>query len=275
MIRLPVWATVTEAYRTVWMHRWLLLRFAAIPVVLILAIELAGAIPGQDYGVSPAGGEAEPEAWRAVAVDQAVWLFGSLIAVAFVVPCYRLLLLGPAVVMGGESWPKRRIYIGMLGLTALVTVLSNGPFAVIEHEYGEEAPVTWLLLGILYFSVIAGLSVKLAFLYPAICLGRPWELARRWQETAGNFWRLLAAFVVAYVPVLVVTVLAVVLLPLEDGGPSDAAHWSWAVEPVLMPFFLLVEMALLAAVTVIAHAILTGYPAEGVRVPTSPGGAQC
>ena len=161
----------------------------------------------------------------------------------------------------------------MLGLTALVTVLLNGPFAVIEHEYSEEAAVTWLLLGILYFSVIAGLSVKLAFLYPAICLGRPWDLARRWRETAGNFWRLLSAFFVAAMPLLVVTVVAVALLPLEDGGTSDAVPWSWAIEPVLISFFLLAEEAVLAAVTVIAYAILTGYPAEGVQVPAGPSGA--
>lgn len=215
----------------------------------------------------PPVNEADEWPWCSVAVDKAVLLLGSLIAVPFVVPCYRSLLLGPAVVMGGEIWPKRRIYIGMLGLTALVTVLSNGPLAVIEHKYIGEAAVTWLLLGILYFSVIAGLFVKLAFLYPAICLGRSWDLARRWRETAGNFWRLLSAFFVAYVPLLVVTVLAVVLLPLEDGGTSDAAPWSWAIEPVLISCFLLAEEAVLAAVTVIAFATLTGYRAKGVRVP--------
>lgn len=270
MTKLPVWATVTEAYKTVWTHRRALLRFAAIPFVLIVALEIASAQLGPDYGVSPSGDEPETPSWHAVAVGQAVRLLCSLIAVAFVVPCYRLLLLGPAVVIGRESWPKRRVYLGMLGLTALVTVLLDGPFAVIEHDYSEAAAPTLLLFGILYFGAIAGLSVKLAFLYPAICLGKPWDLSRRWRETAGNFWRLLSVYFVAFMPLLVVTMLAVVLMPLEEDGASDATSWSWAIEPVLMPLFLLVEEAVLAAVTVIALAALTGHPAKGVQVPVGP-----
>ena len=272
MTKLQVWATVTEAYRAIWTHRWALLRFAAIPFVLIVAIDLASLELGQDYGVSPSGGELDAWPSRALALSQAGQVLGALIAIAFVVPCYRLLLLGPVVVKGGESWPARRVYLAMVALTLVLTVLMEGPMTFVDFMLESSGGRFWPIVGLSYFAVFLLIAVRLAFLYPAICLGERWQLSTRWRQTAGNFWRLLAVYSLSLLPLLIASVLWVASEDLWEGTALGTSTSAAAVESLLSTLDWLVGEALWAAVTVVAFATLTGYPAKGVRVLGRPTG---
>jgi hypothetical protein len=272
MTKLPVWATVTEAYRTLWVHRWPLLRFAAVPFVLVISVDALGTLFMAGAGISAPDGEPDGWSFSLGPVDLLAEILGEVIIIAFVVPCYRLLLLGPAAVrVSRGSWPARRAYLGMLGLTVLLTALLYGPLMALDYVSATGDGQIWPLLVILHIAVFLWLVVRLAFLYPAICLGDPWQLSKRWRETAGSFWRLLGAYLLALLPLLMAVMLwaaSFVVWWDETSGPLASP-----LESLLVALVWFAAEAFLAAVTVVAFAVLTGYPAKGVRIPPGVGGA--
>lgn len=256
MAKLPVWATVKEAYRAVWAQGWRLLRVAAVPFALIVVIDVGG----------PHLSEAAAGSLASDAIEQMAWLVSSIVLIAFTVPCYRLLLLGPAPMEAGEHWPARPAYLGMLAVTVLLTVIYEVPATLLDRlllpkdsEFGVYAQIGLTL--VFYWAVI-----KLAFVFPVICIARPWNLARRWRETSGNFWRLVAALAAALLPLLIAIVLWAASFGFWDEISGEPTSFSPVWEALATTAAWLAMEALAAAVIVIAFALLTGFPAKGLRL---------
>lgn len=263
MAKLPVWPTVKAAYAAVWTHRWRLLRFAVVPFALMAAIDAGGAHLGEAMAVSSADDTAAADP-AAIAIEQFAWLLNSIVLIAFIVPCYRVLLSGRARFDPGDRRAARRAYLGMLAVTVLLALVFEVPLALLDlpsHSLGTEgvlAAQVGLTLGFFW------VTIKLAFLSPTICLARPWNLRQRWRETGGNFWRLVAALATVLLPVIAAVVLWAVSLGFWDEISGTAVSWSPVWEAMTVAAAWLISEALAAAVVVIAFAVLTGYPAKGL-----------
>lgn len=271
MTKLPVWPTVKAAYEAVWMQRLRLLRFAAIPFALIVVIDFGATHLGETV-TEPLAGRG-PTGWfpLSAAIDELSLFLISVVLIAFAVPCCRLFLLGPAA--NDEPWPAGRVYLGMLAVTVLVALVLDLPLTLLSHlAFPDEALVdtsanlSGLVAGpgfLAFVAVYIVVTVRLVFLYPVICLARPWGLAQRWRETSGNFWRLCATIVVALLPPLALLLLCAMLQGiLWDEIPNVGWYESLAVA-----IFALFVEAIAVTVTVVAFAQLTGYPAKGASVP--------
>lgn len=262
MTKLPVWATVKSAYGAIWAQRWRLLRFAGVPFALLVAIELGGTHLSE-AATDPLADNGPPGWFPLSAVIDELTAFVSAVAlIAFAVPCCRLFLLGPAAIDAGGRWPVRRVYLGMLAVTVVVTLVFEMPLSLFNRQYVSEETWLWLVADVTFIAIYLGVIVKLAFLYPVICLTRPWDLARRWRETSGNFWRFSAALLVMLLPLLA----AVFLSALPFGLWQESASVQ-LFESLTLAVAMLFGEAFWLAVTVIAFALLTGFPAKGLRLP--------
>lgn len=267
MSKLPLWATVREAARAFWANRALLARFALVPLVL----EVAADLWRQNLTMGPGAEMAILNVSRPLSWHNAVLLFAeflpSLVVIPFIAQSYRLFLLGPAAVAGDGLLRVGRECWGLAAVAVLIFAVLNLPvnFMIGFIGFGGALPV---LLVILYALAFVVLAVRLIFIYPVICLGRPWALPARWRETRGNFWRLLGALAAVSLPVWALVLTVSLLTP-----PALHETGLWQLWPVaaLLPQMAagLAMEALIAAVTVIAFATLTGHPAMGVH-PATP-----
>lgn len=280
MTKLPVWPTVTQAYRALWAHRWSLLHRAAVPLVLFVAIHLAArsiqsAVP-QPYLWLVTGW------WYRLAVD--FLALGPL--VLFFVQALRLFLpgqpspggawplpLSPSVLKLMESlwpYPFSPAAIRVMGYFALLLVV-KAAFGFVSGTvvlFAElDALLTaqllswsWLIVNLI---VLYGL-LRLSFLPIRLVLDRRADLRARWRETSGNGPRLLLAMLLAQLPVYLL---------------NTAAIWvvAYTVQSDQRLFWLalggldwLLTLVVWAAVTVAAFATLTGRPAEGLEAPAGP-----
>lgn len=280
MTKLPVWATVKEAYRSIWANLRLLLRFAAVPLVLFvvlppLAINLGYAIPGLR------------EPWTGFCYLLFCYFLGLAALVPFVVQCYRLLLLGPTAVAGDGLYR-----IGSEGLNmfipfalSFILVISSFIFVLLYVlEIAFNHPYAYY--GIIFGFLLAGAYVvaRITFVFAIISLKRPWNLADRWRETRGNVWRIVLVLAVALLPLAVPELLWALLSSNGDIGEiriadnMNAQSEAGTAGPRWPSLLFLGQLAaggawksifeaLWAAVTVAAFARLTGHPAKGLRLP--------
>ena len=267
MTTLPVWATVKAAYGAIWAQRWRLLRFAALPFALLLAIDVGGTRLSE-AATEPLA-DTGSEGWipLSAVIDELIMFLCAVVLIAFVVPCCRLFLLGPAAIDAGGRWPVRRVYLGMLAVTVLVTLVFEVPLTLLDHQYLSEETWIWLAAEVGFAAVYLGVTLKLVFLYPVICLARHWDLARRWGETNGNFWRLAAAFLVTLLPLIAAVFLWAVPFALWQETLWGEISNVQLFESLAFAVFMLLGEAFWVAVTVIAFALLTGHPAKGLWLP--------
>lgn len=265
MIKLPVWATVKAAYGVVWAHPGLLIRFALVPLVLSVAADFWLQKLAAENGVEMIALEISGPALRNNALLLLPDLVPGLLLIPFVAQSYRLFLHGPATVAGAGLFRIGREAWGLAALVVLVFAVLNLPLSIMVGFIGFGGAVPGLA-ATLYAVVLVAIGIRLILVYPAICLGRPWALPARWRETRGNFLRLLGALAAVVLPPWALIVAISLLMP----PLLYEARWPelWPVAALLPQVAVgLVVQALSAAVTVIAFALLTGYPAKGVRLP--------
>jgi hypothetical protein len=118
-------------------------------------------------------------------------MFRTLFAAAlFLLPPMMLLLLSGGAVMGAPA-------DGPQGVGALLALP--------------------LLAGVIYFAVRL-----MALLFPVVVTEEKSIIVRAWSLTAGNFWRLLGAFLGALLPVYLLVAVALMFV-LRDAIPADPA----------------------------------------------------
>ena len=268
--KLPVWAAVKAAYSAIGRNFGLFLRFAAIPYGLIVMIDLAGKYSGVLLGDLEASSDLRLFS-SPTTVSLLVWLFSTLVAIPFVVACYRVLLRGASSIATNKHWPDRRIYSSILLIAVAQGLLADMPLWYFGDR-GFSNFDTYMLAILLYFWIILFISTRLLFLYPVICLGKPWGIAARWRETRGNFWRILAALLIALVPwSLVVGILEILIEQAEYSFPGATSIG--VIDSLVGAADLLAMSLISSAIAVVAFTVLTDYPAKGLGKAATQGGA--
>jgi len=287
MTKLPVWATVTEAYRATWAQRWLLLRFAVAPLVLAVLLAYFAMQWRLRYEPWPGDGGSELSLWPEVA-GRFVMFLGQAAVLPFLVQGFRTFLLGAPAVAGDGPFRIGPESLWLAALTLVLFLLLFRPYLFqwphvaagwilgLQYWSGEQH-LEFFILGSMLWIMLWALLVRLAFVYPAVSLGKSLSLGDRWRETEGNFWRLCGVFAVSLWPILlsvyVYHQLRFRLWPscdLTDGSEGRAGlfcHLQWLFDQMIAQAILFASGALWAAVTAVAYATLTGYPAKGLGVP--------
>jgi hypothetical protein len=259
--RLQVWAAVRTAFESIWLHRRQLAGWSVLPLVLVVVIELLSQpfIGGLDRIVS--------------AVPDAEWLPGAVAAgqlrnalqiavwTGLELSCYRLFLLGAGA---GLSAPHRRaIFASLLVFNLALLALSSGPTVAFDYARIVGGMAEAEFFSLLFFPIYYFVAVRLAFVFPAISLGWPWDLRQRWSETKGNFLRLFGAYMLGYIPMMVLISLFSAL-----GFDVSTYELSDAVSPILeaaaRSVISLVALLTATAITAAAVAQLTGFRAAGM-----------
>lgn len=305
MTKLPVVATIKEAYRAAWEGRWLALRFAAAPFAIflllpVLTIELGRPIWTSEMIFDRVGG-----IWYVIP-PYLVSLLAYAVLVPFAVQSYRLFLLGSEAVAADGWFRVGRESLGMLAVFSVIYVmffvmlivgihlfLALIPESIrdIKEQFLGNEYLIWLAMSAIFlvFWPFVYVVVRIIFVLPHICLNRRWDLPARWREGRGNVGRLALCLILALSPVLILTIVATdtVVVTMNDrqitaglsplwfiphNVEAPAFEWLhiWALgRAALSGAIHLVLSFLSAAVTVVAFANLTGYSAKGVRIPTT------
>ncbi len=202
----PIAEVAVEAYRAVFGRFGLLLDFAWLPLLIMLAAAL---LPG--YLHLYLGWAAIPS-WRGDVVGLSVEdLIESLVGLVclngFAVRWHQAVLFSgersaPAGVFLG-AWARFLLYTVLLYLVStgvLVALLVAG----VEGAPAYLAPIASMLAVLLWVGML-----RCSLLFPAAAFGKPLGIAAAWQAMRGNSWRLLGCVFVACAPVVVAVVLIV------------------------------------------------------------------
>lgn len=271
--RVPVGATVREAYAAVSSRPGLLLRAAALPYVLSIVFALL-ALYAQDN----------------VALALVVMVLGFVPYTLFGVAWHRLTLLGPAA--AAPAWvpgwkPRHWRFLGYaLALLAIVYLVSL-PIGLMagmmglgaaeaELTPGQAGSLALLLIGAAI--ALAYLTMRFSFVFPAVAVDEAYGLAHAWAHTRGQGFRLLWTLIVTGLPVAVLfwalgALLDATLLPEmaapagPEGGPTPEAVRRFAAEhagPILLLQLVaaalnFVLVALLVSAVSIAFRTCTGW----------------
>ncbi len=259
--KLRVWKAVKVAYGSLWLHKRRLAGWAILPMVLTVTVDWLL----QPYLVELDGmvADAPGVEWMpgAVAAGQLRDILLVAVWTGFELLLFRLLLLGSAAELLAPQW--RSIYVSLLSFSLAFMFFINVPTVAIGYAQIVGGVDGGGFLEPAYQVLYGFISVRLAFVGPAICLGWRWELRKRWDETRGNFWRLFLAIMIAMVPVYVL-VSAFLLLDFDIASYGYSAAPSAVTEPVARAFVTLLSELFIIAVTVAAVAQLIGHSASGL-----------
>ncbi|HVA15898.1 MAG TPA: hypothetical protein VNF99_21815 [Stellaceae bacterium] len=228
--KVPVAEVALDAYRTVFGRLSLVLDLAWLPLLLLLAVTI---LPGylrlyRDLpGLPPWSGDAFGLGFETILEA----LVGLLCLTAFAVRWYQALLfvggrrVPPGIFLG--AWLRFLLYMLLLYLAASA-LLTAVLLADLERAPAYLAPLAGIAVLALWLA-----PVRCALVFPAAACGEPLALAAAWRAMGGNTWRLLAAALLASVPIAFV---AVTML----GGIAAALHLDSAGDtPPPLGFFLL------------------------------------
>jgi hypothetical protein len=176
---LSVLSIIIDTFSEIGKHRGALLRTLLLPVSLLALMEVE---PGR------------------MADFSLVWALLQLpVLVLFMVPCHRIVLLGPKSLANplGLSWSARETrFLFWLVLVILIAALFIAvALGLSEQGFWVEGTVGWLLqLAV----IVPGLYLasRLSLALPQTAIDQKPELASVWPLSAGNGWRLTIALLV-------------------------------------------------------------------------------
>jgi phosphinothricin tripeptide acetyl hydrolase len=163
---LPIWATTRQVLGLCWMQRASALRFAAVPVGLMVLLDVGGTVAGVDI------------------VDERYWMVAVSIAALVVfapltVAWYRLIVFGPAdlarrplFTMGNAEWRlvavNVRLAIAILVMAAIGAVVVFAGLGLLSLAGSEQvakvgAVVLAVPAGLAVFYGLTRLSIALAY----------------------------------------------------------------------------------------------------------------
>lgn len=276
--KVPIRETAAQAYTAVFSRFDLLVRAAALPLVLSITIEML--------------------AWYAHATFLAfvLWLLGFVPYTLFGVAWHRLTLLGPAAASPPvvPSWTRRHWrFLGYTFAVMLLGYVASIPFSLVIGliaSAGQGAPLSdaqATLLTAAIFAAIIGLfyvTMRLSFVFPAVAVDESYQLAHAWAHTSKQGFRLLSTMALISLPMVGLLWIATAIFgpylfpgmeaPVEPGGPPPAEPLRDAAAENLGAIFLAriavavisyIGMALLVTGISIAFRTATGW------VPTHAG----
>ena len=262
--KLPIGATVSEAYGWVFGQLGLVFRAAVFPFTLSLAlIVLSFSVP-------------------ATSILSGLFLILGLVPYAiFGVAWHRLTLLGPAVATPPliPGWARR--HWRFLGYLAAVALVSNGvAITVMTLAFGVTGAAANPILnavvvpGIFVFAIY--IMMRFSFVFPAIAVDESYGLRHAWAHTKGQGFRLLGAVLLTMVPiVLLLWVVSTIFgafvfteaaLPEGQGSAPPEAQLQAFIEQNLTAIFVL--LLLLSAINYILIALIVSVISIAFRTCT-------
>ena len=232
-VPLPVWGTVVDSYRTVFIeYRGHLPRALCVPFLLSLLLSLL-TLHVTDFGaIKPEGLSALGAAlfWRAAF---------AVPFVLFAVSWHCLMLFGPKD--GRPSWwpslgQRHVAFFGYVVLAAVVFLLFGEvltgvvivlsvmiwPTTGFDYELG-------FVIGFLCSLVASYIVVRICFVFPAAAADRAYPLIDAWADTKPIRWHLFAAVIVTALPYTLFRFLFHIVSdgnqPLSMPGAASAASW--------------------------------------------------
>ena len=282
--RLPVGATILEAYGAVLSRLGLAFKAAAVPFALSIVIALLSRMAHGNW-----------------------FLWFLLVALGFVpytlfgVAWHRLTLLGPGVapppLIPGWSqrhWRFLSYFVAMFLITNVGAVVFAFFIAtmmgsvtgdqVSPSQGGAILAVAMIMLTVLFYVIL-----RLSFVFPAVAVDEAYGLGHAWAHTRGQGLRLLAAVTLTALPMLALiwfvatefglVVIPEIEVPAGQGAPppdpaAEDAPAPGAQSMMLAEFVLAainyVLMALLVSVISIAFRTCTGWVAATAGGPPAP-----
>ena len=193
---LPVFATVNQAYRSVFTEFSGFARAALLPLLLSIVL----AVPAQALSGSPP----LALAFGLLAVAVPYTFFG--------VSWYRLLLLGPSEPppplfprWGQRHWRFFRYALLLLLAGQVIMTLVMSQVAGSLPQEGEVPPQAnpgLLLVALAVLLIMSTVMLRLSLVFPATAVDETYSLAFSWRHTRGQGLRLLAATMLALLPLV-------------------------------------------------------------------------
>jgi hypothetical protein len=186
--KFPVFKTAWAACRFLFRNWRGFAKAAFVPVLLALAVDLSS------------GEWTETSAFVYFIVSLAHSFPETLFSVAW----YQFYLVGPAQAAPRwiPSWTSRHWrFLGYtLAFNALISVMIDLPLGYMENE---------IVFGIVFVAIIPMLFIftRVSLIFPAISIGQHYGLGRSWRHSAGNGWRILSAYLLLVLPMILGTFL--------------------------------------------------------------------
>jgi hypothetical protein len=198
VVELPVFPIVTESILMPFRYLPELIKFGKMPFILILAVDVFC------YGL--------------LRQDFSKALTGSIMVVAhfvlftpFSVAWTKLAIKGRGAVAKHPSFAYSRTQwmylLADAAMLAALIVLVGLPFVVVRYgqrNFDNQIALLGGAIATLGLGVYLVVYLRLAFVFPAIAIGRYPGLRASWKQTAGNIERLAAIIVLAFLPYWIV-----------------------------------------------------------------------
>jgi hypothetical protein len=217
---LPVWSTTKAILSYVWGKRWLALRYAALPVVILLLIDLGGILAGVDI---------EKNVWWQIVTG----LLALLAYAPFTVTWFQSIALGegeartrPVFVLAhlekNVILANIRVAAFVVVITLVMAIVAGGGAYAIWRAAPKAMETASVLIApvVLYFWVMVLTRASVVVAYGAA--GQPMGLREAFRITRPIAYRM------TWIHIIVATVALVVALPFPvimgfDGGKSISA----------------------------------------------------
>jgi hypothetical protein len=176
-------ATIHHAYEAVFGNLGLIVEYAWLPFVIVLAAEIVGLVLG--------GGGTGGQTTALILGGLAFLVFGTTFAVRWL----RHLLLGevPSADLFPPAW--RPLFFATITIGLLV--FAGG---IVTALIGLVlSPLAWLIWVIGFIAITLG-AMRVLLMLPAAATERPIDIRTAWDMLAGNYWHYLACALICYVP---------------------------------------------------------------------------
>ncbi len=223
---LPIGKTAAAAYRAVFGQLPALARAAFVPYLISLVLwaldQLAAGTPFLPHLLS---------------------LFEVVPATLFAVVWHRQILLGPGAGAPAlrPSWKTRHwLFLAYsLAVTAFgyVVVMLIQPvagraiglfFGFLHADQGAAMALSGLVTFLVLFPLMFYFGVRFSFIFPAVAVDERYAPRHAWRHTKGHVLRLMATFVLAALPLVLLSML-VVAVGAGLVGKTPRAVGLWAV----------------------------------------------
>ncbi len=255
VVELPVFPIVKESLLTPFRYLPELVKFGWIPFAAILAIDLiCFGLLREDVSRGVTGGM--------MAISHFV-LFTP-----FSVAWTKLAIRGPqAVAKHPQFFYSRTQWLYLLAcavMMAALLVLAGIPYAILRYgqrNFDNQVSLFGTTIMMLGLGIYVVAYVRLAFVFPAIAIGRYTGIRNAWKQTAGNIERLAAVLVLAFLPYLII---------------RQAFEWYMGYHPpgVVEAFRGCIDMLLIALATTALAGPALAYKAIVLDQPQDEAAAQ-
>jgi hypothetical protein len=221
MRKIPVWKTIANGYSFTFGQLGTIIGLIWLPMVIVA---VAGYfVMAQYYTAIPSAMEqGDPAAAGQSALIVIVWSVISLLLWAMMYTAVTRQALGlrqgPALFSFHFGAAELRVFGAIVALIAIfafflmIYLFVVGLLAGAAQLGGKASPAAGAgvgLFAVIFLPALAFVMVRLSFfLIPATIAEGGIGLARSWQLTSGNFWRIVLIGLVTIGPILIVTAIA-------------------------------------------------------------------